>query len=358
MDHRIRQRNLLRLLEARKLDALLVTHLPNVRYLSGFTGSAGVVLASARGTFFTDGRYTTQAREQVEGLRVRIAKSALITQAAAQCRGMKRIGIETDHLSVTQLDLLQKELGKGIRLVPASGLVEQLRAIKDDEEIETIREAVESSSSLFLPWLRYFEPGIHEAELAGRLEFMARRSGAEGMSFPTIVAAGERSALPHGVASGAPLPAQGFVVLDYDIVLGGYCSDMTRTVHLGRASAEARAMYAAVLEAQLAAISAVRPGVAASEVDAAARQVLKKAKLGRYFTHSTGHGVGLEIHEAPRVGAGSETVLEPGMVITIEPGAYIPGKGGVRIEDMVLVTAAGYEVLTPVRKTLLELQEN
>ena len=177
---------------------------------------------------------------------------------------------------------------------------------------------------------------------------MARKAGAERMSFETIVASGERSALPHGIASATKLPAEGFVVLDYGVVLDGYCSDMTRTIHLGKASGEARMLYHAVLEAQLAAISVVRAGVTAGEVDRAARHELKRAKLDRYFTHSTGHGVGLEVHEVPRLAAGNDAVLQPGMVITIEPGVYIPGKCGVRIEDMVLVTERGYEVLTPV----------
>jgi Xaa-Pro aminopeptidase len=175
------------------------------------------------------------------------------------------------------------------------------------------------------------------------------------MSFETIVASGARSALPHGVASAAKLPSAGFVVLDYGIVLDGYCSDMTRTVHLAKASVEARALYVAVLEAQLSAISAVRPGATSGEVDQAARQELKHAKLDRFFTHSTGHGVGLEVHEPPRLAAGTDAVLQPGMVITIEPGVYLPGNCGVRIEDMVLVTEHGYEVLTPVSKELIEL---
>jgi Xaa-Pro aminopeptidase len=175
------------------------------------------------------------------------------------------------------------------------------------------------------------------------------------MSFETIVASGRRSALPHGVASAAKLPAEGFVVLDYGVVLDGYCSDMTRTVHLGKAPAEAGRLYMAVLDAQQAAIGAVRAGVTAGEIDRAARQELKRARLDRFFTHSTGHGVGLEIHEFPRLAAGSDTILQPGMVITIEPGVYLPGKCGIRIEDMLLVTERGYDVLTPVSKELLEL---
>jgi Xaa-Pro aminopeptidase len=184
---------------------------------------------------------------------------------------------------------------------------------------------------------------------------MARRAGAEAMSFETIVASGKRSALPHGLASPARLPGRGFVVLDYGVVTQGYSSDMTRTVHLGRATAKERSLYAAVLEAQLAAIAAVRPGATCGEVDEAARRVLRRAGLAKFFTHSTGHGVGLEIHEPPRVAARADSVLHPGMVITIEPGAYLPGRYGVRIEDMVLVTAKGCEVLTPVGKALTEL---
>jgi Xaa-Pro aminopeptidase len=344
-------------LEAHKVDALIVTHLPNVRYLCGFTGSAGVLLAAPRPVFFTDGRYAEQAAAQVEGVRVSIAKGGALAAAAAGCIKMhlRRVAIEADYLTVTQLTALRQALGKGVKLVPLSGIVEELRAIKDAEEIELIRNAVELSSRLFRPLLRTLRPGVAESDAAARLEFLARKAGAESMSFETIIASGIRSALPHGVASPALLPSEGFVVLDYGIVLGGYCSDMTRTVHLGSAPAKARDLYAAVLESQLAGISAVHPGGTTGEVDRAARQVLKRAKLDRFFTHSTGHGVGLEIHETPRLAAKNQAVLMPGMVVTIEPGAYLPGEYGVRIEDMLLVTETGYEVLTPVGKGLVEL---
>jgi Xaa-Pro aminopeptidase len=185
------------------------------------------------------------------------------------------------------------------------------------------------------------------------MEFAARKSGAESMAFETIIASGERSALPHGRASQAVIPAQGFVVCDFGVILSGYCSDQTRTVWVGKPSDQARHAYEAVREAQLAAINAVKPGIAVGEVDAAARKVLRKAGLARYFTHSTGHGVGLEIHESPRVAAGQREILQPGMVITIEPGVYFPGKWGVRIEDMVAVTGGGCEVLTPTSKDFL-----
>ncbi len=187
------------------------------------------------------------------------------------------------------------------------------------------------------------------------MEYEARRAGAEGMSFPTILASGPRSAIVHGRASAAPIPARGFVVCDFGVILAGYCSDRTRTIHVGRPSVEARQFYEAVLEAQQAAIAAVRPGVTAAEVDAAARRVLRRRKLARYFTHSTGHGLGLEIHEAPRLAAGQSQKLEPGMVVTIEPGAYVPGKWGVRIEDVVVVTSSGCDVLTPTDKELVSI---
>jgi Xaa-Pro aminopeptidase len=196
-------------------------------------------------------------------------------------------------------------------------------------------------------------PGIKETEVAGEMEYAARQGGAQEMSFPTIIASGARSALPHGRASDQPITSGGFVVCDFGVILAGYCSDQTRTVWVGSVTDEARRVYQAVRESQQAAIDAVRPGIPVSEVDSAARKVLRKAGLGRYFTHSTGHGVGLEIHEAPRVGDGQREILQPGMVITIEPGVYFPGKWGVRIEDMVAVNAGGCEVMTPTSKDFL-----
>lgn len=335
----------------------MVSYLPNVRYLCGFSGSAGVLLVAQRSVFFTDGRYAEQATAQVEGTRISIAKGPALAAAAAACTklGLKRVAVESEHLTVAQLDAFEQSLGKGVKVIRLAGAVEKLRALKDADEIELVRNAVELSSRLFRPLLKTLRSGTAESAIAARLEYMARKAGAERMSFETIVASGARSALPHGVASAAKLPATGFVVLDYGVVLAGYCSDMTRTVHLGKAPVESRGSYMAVLEAQLAAISAVRPGATTGEVDRAARLELKRAKLDRFFTHSTGHGVGLDIHESPRLAAGNETVLQPGMVITIEPGIYLQGKCGVRIEDMLLVTERGYELLTPVSKDFIEL---
>jgi Xaa-Pro aminopeptidase len=357
MDFRGRQKKLFAELVRRKLDALIVTHLPNVRYLCGFTGSAGVLLAAERPVFFTDGRYAEQAASQVKGARVVVAKNGVFPALGAVCAKLKikRAAIESEHLTVAQLETLQKALGKGMKLPPLAGVIESFRARKEAAEIECLRHAVNVSSRLFRPLLRSMRSGSSEMNVAAKLEAMARAAGAERMSFDTIVASGERSALPHGVASAAKLPEKGFVVLDYGIVLDGYCSDMTRTVHLGKASSEARRLYLAVLDAQQAAIAAVRAGATASEIDRAARSELKRARLDRYFTHSTGHGVGLEIHELPRLAAGNDTILETGMVITIEPGVYLPGNCGIRIEDMLLVTERGYDVLTPVSIELIVL---
>jgi Xaa-Pro aminopeptidase len=231
--------------------------------------------------------------------------------------------------------------------VAVGPLVARLREVKDAEEIARIRAAARVGCELFEGMLTYLEAGLTEAEVAATLEYAARLAGAEGMSFDTIVASGVRSALPHGRATAAKLPKRGFVTLD--------SSDMTRTVHMGKAMPGERDVYDSVLEAQEAAVAAVAPGVTAGEVDEAARSVLRRVKLDKYFSHSTGHGVGLEIHEGPRLAAKQKQVLEQGMVITIEPGVYMPGRFGLRIEDMVLVTARGGEVLTPSVKAWIEL---
>jgi Xaa-Pro aminopeptidase len=356
MDYSGRQERLQLELRRLKLDAILITHLPNVRYLTGFTGSAAALLMGSRPVLVTDGRYAEQAREQVAHPRVVINKGGSLKGAAREiaARKLSRLGIEAEHVTVATRSLLAREL-RGCKLIATSGVVEGLRMLKDAEEVDAIREAVLLGGRLLPLVLRALRPGRSEADVAARLEYAARRAGAERMSFETIVASGPRSALPHGIASEALLPKLGFVVLDYGVILHGYCSDMTRTVHLGKPSQQERGWYSAVLEAQLAAISVVSPGAKLSEVDKAARSVLKSSKLEKFFTHSTGHGVGLEVHEPPRVAATQDGVLKPGMVITIEPGIYVPGKGGIRIEDMVLVTSRGYELLTSARKDFVEL---
>jgi Xaa-Pro aminopeptidase len=362
MDFHLRQKKLREQLASAGLDALLVSHLPNIRYLCGFTGSAGLLLVSEAGsTFFTDVRYDTQGREEVKGAKIVIARKALLS-ALAETFGTRHakpkskawtIGVEAEHLAVSEKKRLNDLLPSGVKLRNAPDLAARARMVKDDEELDLIRAAVKLGATLFDRALEVLRPGIEETEVAAEMEYAARRSGASEMSFPTIIASGARSALPHGRATQQAIAPGGFVVCDFGVILGGYCSDRTRTVWVGAPSKDARSAYEAVKEAQEAAIAAVRPGITVGDVDAAARKVLRKAGLGKYFTHSTGHGVGLEIHEAPRVAAGQTEVLQPGMVITIEPGIYFPGKWGIRIEDMVAVTESGCEVMTPASKDFL-----
>jgi Xaa-Pro aminopeptidase len=355
----LRSKNLRQQLAGAKLDALLISHLPNIRYLCGFTGSAGFLLQTEDGgILFTDSRYKRQAREEVRGAKVIIAPKAVINAVGewVGARGKKSkswIGIEAEHLTVAEKKRLADLLPSRVRLKSAPPLVDRDRMVKDDEELARIRAAVRLGATLFDRALEVFGPGTKESEVAAEMEYKARRAGAEAMSFPTIIASGARSAMPHGRASEQTIPSGGFVVCDFGVILAGYCSDQTRTVWVGAAPKEARNAYAAVKDAQEAAIAAVRAGVTAGDVDAAARNVLRKAGFGRYFTHSTGHGAGLEIHEPPRIAAGQNEVLKPGMVITIEPGIYFPGKWGIRIEDMVAVTENGCEVLTPTSKEFI-----
>ncbi len=343
------------------VDGLLVTHLPDVRYLSGFTGSnAALVLARDRAVLFTDGRYTAQAKAEAGGIRVVIATKPAVVAACEwmESEKIRRCGFDSMHTTVAALEAMQKAVSGRVRrgmFVPLGAIIAKLREVKDAGEILKIRAAAAVGCELFQGMLGYLEAELTEMEVAATLEYAARLAGAEGMSFETIVASGERSALPHGRATSAKVPKRGFVTLDFGVMLDGYLSDMTRTVHMGKAMPDERDVYDFVLEAQEAAVAAVAPGVTAGEVDEAARSVLRKVKLDKYFSHSTGHGVGLEIHEGPRLAAKQKQALEEGMVITIEPGVYIPGRFGVRIEDMVLVTARGGEILTPSVKAWVEL---
>ena len=360
MDYAARQGKLREHLATTRFDGLLISHLPNIRYLCGFTGSAGLLLVEEKGSvFFTDVRYDTQAHEEVKAAKVVIARKAVLQALAEFFKKRRRhargwaIGIEAEHFTVAEKKRLNQLNPSGVTLKDAPPIIERARMVKDEDELQKIRAAVALGAKLFDRAVEVIRPGRKEVEVAAEMELAARKAGAEEMSFPTIIAAGARSALPHGRASEQPIPSGAFVVCDFGVILSGYCSDQTRTVWVGAADRRSRQVYEAVREAQQAAIHAVRPGVTSFEVDAAARKVLHKAGLGRYFTHSTGHGVGLEIHEVPRVAEGQQEVLQPGMVITIEPGVYFPGKWGVRIEDMVAVTAGGCEVLTPTSKEFL-----
>ena len=348
-------------------DAVLITHLPDVRYLCGFTGSsAALVVRAGRGgaVLFTDGRYTTQAAQEVDGARIVISDkpASLAALEFLVAEGVAACAFDALHTTVDALDGMRAVLPARLRKsfpVATHGLVGSLREIKDEVEQDRMRDAAALACRLFDQVLEEIHPGATEMEVALALEFMARLAGAERMSFETIVAGGERSALPHGRATTAKLPRRGFVLIDFGLVLEGYCSDMTRTVHLGKPKADEFAVYEVVAAAQQAGLEAIRAGVTGAEIDAVARTVIEDAGYGEYFTHSSGHGVGIEIHETPRLGkpreGGAEPKLKAGMIVTMEPGIYLPGRFGVRIEDTVLVTATGCEILTPTTKAWMEL---
>jgi len=341
----------------RKLDGLYVTSLHNVGYLTGFTGSNGAVLLTSDGNaiLFTDPRYTVQSKQQVK-CSVVIATGPVAGAAATeiQRRKLRRVGFEADHMTVAQLDALERAIPSRVRLKRWSGLVEQLRMVKDAEEISRIRESVINNSAALEAALSGFWSGMTEADLATEIDYQNRKLGAEAPAFDTIVAAGKRSALPHAHPGDAKI-GPGILLIDMGAFRDGYASDMTRMVHVGAAPAKYKRAYRAVLEAQLAAIDRVKAGATTRSVDLAARQTLRRYGLEREFIHSTGHGLGLEIHEPPRIGKKDLTKLQAGMAITIEPGVYIEGWGGIRIEDTVLVTEKGCEILTPTTKELREI---
>jgi Xaa-Pro aminopeptidase len=363
VDHLFRIGQLRRRVSKAGFSGLLVTHLPDLRYLCGFTGSSAALAVTRRAArLFTDGRYAAQAAEEVKGATVEIVSAspavAAVEWLAAQPHA-EAAGFDPAWTTVAELArwkaALPARLRRSFLAALAAPLVEPLRLVKDEEELALMSKAALVGCKLFEHILGFIRHGVQEIEVAAELEHQARTLGAEGMSFETIVASGVRSALPHGRATSTPLPRRGFLTLDFGIILGGYCSDMTRTVYLGKPRPKERAAYEAVLEAQQAGVQAVRPGASCEEVDEAARGVLRKAGLAEAFSHSTGHGVGLEIHEPPRIGAGQKTRLRAGMVVTIEPGIYLSGEFGIRIEDMVAVTRTGGHVLTPSPKALIEL---
>lgn len=344
-------------LAARKLDSILISAGPNVRYLTGFTGdNAALLILPGKAVLFTDPRFEIQAALETgsAGCQIRISRGPLLVDVLAAIRrfGLRRVGYEPARMTCDAYELLKSRLPMKASLEPVRGWVEELRMVKSPEELERIRRSVETNSRAFEQAVARVRPGMKESDLAAELEYRMRRLGAEKPSFDTIVAGGVRSALPHAQPTAARLESGQLVVVDMGAVQDGYCSDMTRMLFLGRPGAKVKRAYRAVLEAQLAAIDAVRAGASTARVDGAARRVLKGYGLDRAFVHSTGHGLGLEIHEPPRVGKRDKTKLAAGMAITIEPGVYLEDFGGIRIEDTVVVTPAGCEILTPTPKEL------
>jgi Xaa-Pro aminopeptidase len=345
-------------MEASGLDALLVSHLPNVRYLCGFSGSAGALLVKRRhALLFTDGRYRIQAAEEMAGAKAVIARGDALVAAArwAGKHGLGRVGFEAAYVSVAARRKLAEAAGSGVTWRSGEGWVEEMRARKEPAELDAMRDAARLGSGVFGEVLTLIRPGIREVELAAELEYRMRCRGASGPAFETIVAFGERTALPHARPTTRLLRKNELVLLDWGAILRGYCCDLTRSLYVGRAPNRFRRWHQAVLEAQEAARRALRPGVPCAAVDAAARRALRRHGLERYFTHSTGHGLGLEVHEAPRLGRGQKNRIETGHVVTVEPGVYLEGVGGIRIEDDVAVTPSGTEILTSASREFIQL---
>ncbi len=340
------------------LDGMILTHLDHVRYLTGFTGTAGLLVISPGGAdFFTDFRYTDQARKQIKGARVSIVKRDLV----AGLKEFPKLNVKnrtyafsSEHLTVALKEKLQKVLPDSL-FVPADSVLADLGWVKDKDEIASITKAVEISDLAFERILSMIAPGVRERELAAELEYQMAMFGSEKRPFETIVASGYRSALPHGVASGKKVKKGEFVTFDFGATINGYVSDITRTVVVGKPTQRQKKIYDTVLKAQKAGIRKVKAGVMAKAVDEASRKVIEKAGFGKNFGHGTGHGIGFYVHLGPRVAPESEDKLMVNNVITIEPGIYISGWGGVRIEDDVVVTRVGGKVLNKAPKNLLVL---
>ncbi|HHV63067.1 MAG TPA: aminopeptidase P family protein [Firmicutes bacterium] len=345
------------LLRDKGIDAILVMQPENRRYLSGFTGSNGVLLISAEDAILiTDFRYTEQAQEEAPGFKVTECDQKISETIADVARSLdiRSLGFESDFVTYRQHAALSEKLSF-LDFVPYEGIVEGLRMVKDEDELAMIAQACDLGDSAFSHILGVIRPGISELDVAIELEWHMRKKGAEGIAFDVIVASGARSALPHGRASGKKLETGDFVVIDLGARFNGYCGDMTRTIVIGRATDEQRRIYGIVLDAQVAALAAVAPGKKGSEVDAVARDRIAREGYASAFGHGLGHGVGLAVHEEPRLSPSGDVVLGPGMVVSVEPGIYLPELGGVRIEDLVAVTGDGCSVFTHSDKTLIEI---
>jgi Xaa-Pro aminopeptidase len=340
-------------LEQRGLDGLIVSSLINVRWLTGFTGSSGAAIVGRDGLrrFLTDFRYLTQSAEEVGDEWDREIGMDLL-ELVVQRLPPGKLGFDAAQMSVKEHERLAGLVGDGVELVAADGLIEELRAIKDAGELERIRAAAALADAALTEVLEQGLAGRTARDVALDLEVAMRRRGAEAVAFPPIVASGAHGALPHAVPRDVEIATGTLVVIDWGAQLDGYASDCTRTFATGELDARDAAIYRVVLEAQEAALAAVRPGPTGREVDAVAREIITAAGHGEHFGHGLGHGVGLEVHEGPRLSARGETALAPGMVVTIEPGVYVPGAVGVRIEDLVVVTEDGSDVLNGLPKTL------
>ncbi len=345
-------------IRAENLDGLVVNHLDYIRYLTGFTGTAGLlIIMNDSAHFFTDFRYTIQAGKQVKGAKVVTVPAEPIASLNGYSWLHKknlRLGFDGQHLTVAQQALIKEKIPE-VLLTPSEALLEDLGWVKDSDEIASIKKAVEIADVAFGRILQIIRPGIRERELAAELEYQMAMQGSEKPAFESIVASGYRSALPHGIASEKKVQKGDFITFDFGATINGYVSDITRTVVVGKASPRQRKIYEIVLKAQKSGINAVKAGRDCKKVDEACRKIIKKAGFGKNFGHGTGHGIGYYIHVGPRISPRSNDELAVNHIVTIEPGIYIPGWGGVRIEDDVLVTRTGGQVLNKAPKNLLEL---
>lgn len=345
-------------LSARGVDGLLVTNVLNIRWLTGFSGSYAIAFVGKDTAWLAvDSRYTLQAHEQCRGVDFRDLTSSGGENVAALLRDTvaRRVGFESEHLTVATLESYKASLADSVELVPLKDVVRTLRHRKDEQEIACLRRACGIADAVFAHVVELIRPGVSERDLALEIEWQIRKTHGAEVSFPSIVVSGPRSALPHGAPTDRVVEVGDFVTMDFGARWEGYCSDITRTVVVGRASEEQKAVYTTVLEAQRRAMERMSPGVAARDVDAEARQWIAQSGHAEHFGHGLGHGVGLEVHDGPNMSPRSDFQLEPGMVLTVEPGIYVPNWGGVRIEDDVLITADGHEVLTAADRSLIEL---
>ncbi|WP_062198522.1 M24 family metallopeptidase [Massilibacterium senegalense] len=343
-------------MDKKGIDALLITGIENRRYVTGFTGSSGVAFVTDKhALLITDFRYIEQATVQAPSFEIVKHTGPMTEEVAKQVQrlAVKKVAFERDHMTYALYEMYQKVLPA--ELVPVHGLVENLRLIKDSEEIKIIKEAAKIADASFHHILTFIRPGIKEIDIATELEYVMRKQGASSSSFDTIVASGVRSSLPHGVASHKIIEHGDIITLDFGAYYQGYCSDITRTIAVGSVDSKLQEIYHIVLEAQIKGIQGIKPGITGKEADAITRDYITSKGYGENFGHSTGHGIGLEIHEGPALSVRSDIILQPGMVVTCEPGIYVEGFGGVRIEDDLLITEQGNEVLTTAPKELIIL---
>jgi len=346
--HSARQESVRKILDSNHLDGILFSSLENIRYLCGFTGSDGAFVLTQKEAFFlTDSRYWTQADEEVKGSQIIHYKKKMegISSLISDLK-LRRIGFESTSLTFSLHQSLLKKLANESELIPLEDEIKNLRAAKDAQELTLIRSAIDTSSDAFLHVVGMLKEGVLEGEIAREMEFFMKTHGAEALGFDIIVASGKRSALPHGRASGKRIEKGDFILIDFGSSFEGYHSDQTRTLVCGKPSSDQEKVYRLVKEAHDRAIELIRPGIPIHEVDEAARGHIRKWGYGEYFGHGLGHGIGLAVHEDPAVNADNKGLIQEGMVFTVEPGIYLPDWGGVRIEDMVLVTPLGAEILT------------